>query len=727
MKLRSVFRLTTTRVISTCFLLVIAVGQFVMRDYLATLELPNSHLDAFFATLGLFKLSLPTSDLFETIPTSVQLIRVLAPLTTATTLVATLQKSVTQTLDLYISQRWKDHHVVIGDSQRALQLAKSRRDMAARGDSNHTVLIADKVDQVAHRDLRRAGVKICNLQRNSSMLRTVIRKARSAVVDMSDDDTSVEWGMHILSLFQSDPANAPQKVTIYVSSPELTRLETVIPYENVHIIAKDARFAADLLHFERPVRGARGPLNLLVVADDPGVVDLLNAMWQQHIRVGERAHITLVGPLTMEQMGHRCELPPSMVHFEFQPDLSDAEAVALRIESLLDSQDLRDFGNVSSTIYIWTRQMGIDALLATFLIQRVNKRIVIVAKSEISRNFSVLPMTGRNSSGVISVVTAEFLMRNGILGIVPDQELLALGLHSYHGILTKGPAEVVGASPVFNFRCELWQASSSRHRYFELATSCLQALKSAGVRIEPSRDRSPQLSSHTLIRSARALAATLGRPFDVTDDSPQEVSDRYAIIDLVAQLPMMLGGGYSIVETTPGVILDESQVAVIAADIHTKYHEAESPRANTSSATVSVDALTEWEQLRPRMKDSNIDQARSIPLKLATMGLVLYPDESSTKSWNSDTLNLTVIDALARVEHQRWCTEMFARDYKAGTQRDDTRLEHPDLRPYEDLEQESQEKDRRTIRNISSHLHTVGLTARKLQETTKGTSASTSA
>lgn len=78
-------------------------------------------------------------------------------------------------------------------------------------------------------------------------------------------------------------------------------------------------------------------------------------------------------------------------------------------------------------------------------------------------------------------------------------------------------------------------------------------------------------------------------------------------------------------------------------------------------------------------------------------------DHAAIKRWDAATSPLErepLIEALARAEHNRWCAERLLAGWAPARQglRDDARRLHPDLRSWEALEEEVQEKDRSQVR-----------------------------
>jgi hypothetical protein len=60
------------------------------------------------------------------------------------------------------------------------------------------------------------------------------------------------------------------------------------------------------------------------------------------------------------------------------------------------------------------------------------------------------------------------------------------------------------------------------------------------------------------------------------------------------------------------------------------------------------------------------------------------------------------------MEHRRWSAERLLRGWRLGPRNNDRRL-HPDLIPFEDLDDAGREKDRAVVRTIPEVLALAGL------------------
>ena len=118
-------------------------------------------------------------------------------------------------------------------------------------------------------------------------------------------------------------------------------------------------------------------------------------------------------------------------------------------------------------------------------------------------------------------------------------------------------------------------------------------------------------------------------------------------------------------------------------------------------------AMALWNALRLDDKESNRDAAAHVGRKLEAIGCDLEP----LTDWEEEPFEFTLeeVEQLARMEHDRWWDWHKARGWRYAPNRDNSRKEHPDMIPYDDLSMETQEKDRVQVRRIPKILQELDL------------------
>ena len=109
-----------------------------------------------------------------------------------------------------------------------------------------------------------------------------------------------------------------------------------------------------------------------------------------------------------------------------------------------------------------------------------------------------------------------------------------------------------------------------------------------------------------------------------------------------------------------------------------------------------VAALT-WAELPDELRDSNRASVRALRTGLADRGYRIRPrgqggDEQGRAG--VPELPATLVDGLARAEHDRWMRDARAQGYVYGPERhDDVPRTHPDLVDWDDLDDHDRAKD----------------------------------
>ncbi len=141
----------------------------------------------------------------------------------------------------------------------------------------------------------------------------------------------------------------------------------------------------------------------------------------------------------------------------------------------------------------------------------------------------------------------------------------------------------------------------------------------------------------------------------------------------------------------------------IARAQHAEYVAAERKKGTDPAVNPS---MVPWHQLPEVLKESNRDQAASIGTKLATVDCEIEPQSD----WDSGLFefNAAEIEALARVEHERWVNERRRMGWRPGRVKDVDKRLTPYLVSWEELPEEIREHDRVVVRGLPGFLARVG-------------------
>jgi hypothetical protein len=139
--------------------------------------------------------------------------------------------------------------------------------------------------------------------------------------------------------------------------------------------------------------------------------------------------------------------------------------------------------------------------------------------------------------------------------------------------------------------------------------------------------------------------------------------------------------------------VESDLVDQLARALHQHYVEACRANGDTPHTNPSMVA---WEQLPQRLKESNYEQADHIGVKLDAIDAVIVPALDGLAPFE---LQPSEVEQLAELEHDRWMRSQLAIGVVLGSARVPG-VTHPDLKPWDDLDEPAREKDRTFIRAL---------------------------
>jgi hypothetical protein len=138
----------------------------------------------------------------------------------------------------------------------------------------------------------------------------------------------------------------------------------------------------------------------------------------------------------------------------------------------------------------------------------------------------------------------------------------------------------------------------------------------------------------------------------------------------------------------------------LARLIHQNYVKERTAEGQTAAVNP---LLVDFDELPDDIKETNLDQARSIPAKLRRRGYDLR-----RPGWGAAPapLNLSEedIEEMAKMEHARWNWQKILQGWIFGQERDNVKKTHPCLVPWDKLPEKVKDYDRRTVRLIPQFL-----------------------
>lgn len=157
-------------------------------------------------------------------------------------------------------------------------------------------------------------------------------------------------------------------------------------------------------------------------------------------------------------------------------------------------------------------------------------------------------------------------------------------------------------------------------------------------------------------------------------------------------------GGLVRAESVERVLDRKGEEMAIA--LHAHYLDA----AKTLGAD-SPAALEAWDGLPENLRDANRASAEHAPILFAAAALRIV---SAGPGVEPVALSGAELEFLARVEHRRWIADRIDRGWRYDKIRDDRRMLHPALVPYEALSEDEKEKDRNAVRVLLNILSQQG-------------------
>jgi hypothetical protein len=118
------------------------------------------------------------------------------------------------------------------------------------------------------------------------------------------------------------------------------------------------------------------------------------------------------------------------------------------------------------------------------------------------------------------------------------------------------------------------------------------------------------------------------------------------------------------------------------------------------------DTYRDWDDLTEEQKDANRLAADHIPVKFRTVGLDPKDGHAVRKAWPQ--MNDQELDLLSRMQHERRAAALWMHGLKQGAKDDGktdySRKLHPNLVPYDQLNQGTKDYDIEQVRSASKYL-----------------------
>jgi TrkA-N domain/RyR domain len=127
-----------------------------------------------------------------------------------------------------------------------------------------------------------------------------------------------------------------------------------------------------------------------------------------------------------------------------------------------------------------------------------------------------------------------------------------------------------------------------------------------------------------------------------------------------------------------------------------------------------------WDQLSDEQQEFNRRFADDINDKLERIGAIVVPMPLPDPAGERFAFSAAELEQLSRDEHERWVEQRRRDGWTYGPQRDDARKLHDGLKPYDELDEPTRDKDRDAVAQIPTTLAAAGFAIRRTGATVGG-------
>lgn len=657
-------------------------------------------LSAVYATLQLFTLNAPV---IEAVPTPLWLAwaRVLAPSISVVSIIVALSRLLRTFLRGWFVTFNKDHEVVCLDEERALQWA---RDLPVHG-RRRTILIVPRVSTDGGQQLQQLGVRPLVVpfpDPARGPFANAVSRASVVTVDLGDDLRTLAFALAAREVGQRRPRRAVSgRIDAHVASSALeSAVERMDPLDaagehltRVNVTSRDRRLQRSMRIDELQRRALRGPLRVAVVGGGPHTGALIDAIVSV-LEPGEEGHVTLLLP-----PGATVPTLPEGLSVDVRADVPPERMASLVHDLRRELSDDGSRAGLGSPVLVHLPDAMQSVLVVAGLTHTLDLRVALVPPSGVAAERSMLeellnPGVGAASLRIVGVADVRTIAHLDGLGRTRAvAEAMADAIDGWPSIAVCGEHPAKALLRMLERERTPGGAVSD-----DVVEQVLVALERGGLSLRL-RQKDERVRSH---RAMRHVVDRLAKDLGLRDLIGLEVArsregllDRAALAHLVMRLDRIVvdGCGLVLVENDAAprpTWLDDSALERMGRSIHERYRASLAPEDREGPANVP------WETLGEVYRESNIAQARRIPLKVAALGLDLADASTGPVGDWPDGLapSERQIEALAEFEHRLWSEYLLSRGWVYGERSHD---HHPDLQAYENLSDATKQKDRNTI------------------------------
>lgn len=133
-----------------------------------------------------------------------------------------------------------------------------------------------------------------------------------------------------------------------------------------------------------------------------------------------------------------------------------------------------------------------------------------------------------------------------------------------------------------------------------------------------------------------------------------------------------------------------------AKQLHEDYCKEEDKKLKLNPHHKKKPAHQAWSLLGETYRESNRSSADHIEVKFRAVGRTLVPRAEGIAA----PLSKDEIELLSSIEHNRWWAERALDGWQYSQNRDDSLRRHHNMLPYDDLDQETKDNDKKNVRKM---------------------------
>lgn len=149
----------------------------------------------------------------------------------------------------------------------------------------------------------------------------------------------------------------------------------------------------------------------------------------------------------------------------------------------------------------------------------------------------------------------------------------------------------------------------------------------------------------------------------------------------------------------------------LARRIHRAWYEGTSARISDAELAGRIaeaethrskPSYRSWENLAEKQRDAIRYAADHLKIKIRAAGL--DPDDMAGLQESWQNLSPETLDRLARMEHERWSAPLWMSGWIFGEARDESKRVHNNLRPYDELDEDTRNYDIEQVQAVAGYL-----------------------